>query len=340
MSSNPRRRPAREPQRRSADPSSGKRRPQRSDRAARNERARPSDRTARTGRPSRSDRPKFGDRPQRSERPARSDRPQRKDRAATGRPPRSDRPKYSDRPQRSERPARDRAATSGRPPRGDRPKFGDRPIRSDRTQRTEPARIDRETTGRPPRGGRPKFGDRPQRSERPARSADRAATKGRQPRTDRPKYGDRPSDGGRPSSSRRGPQQTRQRPAALEGSTEGERLQKVLARAGVASRRAAEQMMLAGRVWVDGRPATTLGMRVDPVRSRIEVDGQRVHVSTDHEYLLLNKPSGVVTTVRDPQGRPTVLDLVRTERRVYPVGRLDADTQGVLLLTDNGELTH
>ncbi len=98
--------------------------------------------------------------------------------------------------------------------------------------------------------------------------------------------------------------------------------------------------MLAGRVWVDGRPATTLGMRVDPTRSQIEVDGQRVHVSTDHEYILLNKPSGVVTTVSDPQGRPTVMDLIRSDRRVYPVGRLDADTQGVLLLTDDGELTH
>ena len=98
--------------------------------------------------------------------------------------------------------------------------------------------------------------------------------------------------------------------------------------------------MLAGRVWVDGRPATTLGMRVDPQRSQIEVDGQRVYVSDEHEYLLLNKPSGVVTTVRDPQGRQTVLDLIRSDRRVYPVGRLDADTQGVLLLTDDGELTH
>ena len=98
--------------------------------------------------------------------------------------------------------------------------------------------------------------------------------------------------------------------------------------------------MLAGRVWVDGRPATTLGMRVDPERSHIEVDGLRVHVSTEHEYLLLNKPSGVVTTVRDPQGRQTVMDLIRSDRRVYPVGRLDADTQGVLLLTDDGELTH
>lgn len=98
--------------------------------------------------------------------------------------------------------------------------------------------------------------------------------------------------------------------------------------------------MTAGRVWVDGRPATTLGMRVDPTRSKIEVDGGRIHLSPDHEYVLLNKPIDVVTTASDPQGRQTVLDLVRTKRRLYPVGRLDADTRGVLLLTDDGELTH
>jgi pseudouridine synthase len=114
----------------------------------------------------------------------------------------------------------------------------------------------------------------------------------------------------------------------------------VLAHAGVASRRAAEQMMLAGRVWVDGRAATTLGMRVDPQRSKIEVDGRRIHVSDDHDYFLLNKPEGYVTTVKDPQGRPTVIELVKSDKRLYPVGRLDVDTQGVLLLTDDGELTH
>ena len=114
----------------------------------------------------------------------------------------------------------------------------------------------------------------------------------------------------------------------------------MLAHAGVASRRAAEQMMLAGRVWVDGRPATTLGMRVDPARSKIEVDGRRVHLSTDHEYLLLNKPAGYVTTVSDLQGRPTVMELARSKRRLYPVGRLDLQTQGLLLLTDDGDLAH
>lgn len=103
-------------------------------------------------------------------------------------------------------------------------------------------------------------------------------------------------------------------------------------------------MMLAGRVWVDGAPATTLGMRVDPARARIEVDGRRVHVRDDDAYLVLNKPEGYVTTMRDPQGRATVMDLVSGAVpkgiRVFPVGRLDADTQGLLLLTSNGELAH
>jgi 23S rRNA pseudouridine2605 synthase len=118
----------------------------------------------------------------------------------------------------------------------------------------------------------------------------------------------------------------------------------VLAQAGVASRREAEQLMLAGRVWVDGAPATTLGMRVDPARARIEVDGRRVHVRDDNAYVVLNKPAGYVTTMRDPQGRPTVMDLLGTAApkgiRVFPVGRLDADTQGLLILTSDGELTH
>jgi pseudouridine synthase len=99
-------------------------------------------------------------------------------------------------------------------------------------------------------------------------------------------------------------------------------------------------MMRAGRVWVDGRPATVLGLRVDPERARIEVDGRRIHVARGRDYVLLNKPAGYVTTLRDTHGRPTVVDLVRAKNRVYPVGRLDADTQGLLLLTNDGELAH
>ncbi|MBI4729368.1 MAG: rRNA pseudouridine synthase, partial [Acidobacteria bacterium] len=90
----------------------------------------------------------------------------------------------------------------------------------------------------------------------------------------------------------------------------GERLQKVLAAAGVASRRASEELIVDGRVSVDGRVVTVLGTRVDPARARIEVDGERVAVSQEYDYVILNKPEGVLTTARDPQGRSTVLDLV------------------------------
>lgn len=121
---------------------------------------------------------------------------------------------------------------------------------------------------------------------------------------------------------------------------EGVRLQKVLAAAGVASRRAGEELIAAGRVAVDGRIVTELGTRVDPTRVRIEVNGVRVSVHPDHEYMVLNKPPEVITTARDPQGRRTVIDIARSRRRLFPVGRLDADTTGVLLLTDDGDLAH
>ena len=118
----------------------------------------------------------------------------------------------------------------------------------------------------------------------------------------------------------------------------GERLQKVLARAGIGSRRASEELIAAGRVTVDGEIAV-LGRRVDPDRDRIEVDGVRVLVGDDLVHYLLNKPAGTVTTASDPQGRPTVVQLVPSDPRVFPVGRLDADTEGLLLLTNDGELT-
>lgn len=121
---------------------------------------------------------------------------------------------------------------------------------------------------------------------------------------------------------------------------EGVRLQKVLASAGIASRRAAEAMITEGRVSVDGVIVVELGTRVNPSTARVEVDGERIGVRPGHEYVLLNKPEGAITTASDPQGRKTVLDLVRSKRRLFPVGRLDADTTGVLLLTDDGELAH
>jgi 23S rRNA pseudouridine2605 synthase len=118
-----------------------------------------------------------------------------------------------------------------------------------------------------------------------------------------------------------------------------ERVQKVLAAAGVGSRRACEELIAAGRVTVDGE-VVTLGAKADPTSQVITVDGERVHTNPDLVYLLLNKPQGIVTTVSDPQGRPTVMDLVPANPRVYPVGRLDLDTEGLLVLTNDGELAH
>jgi len=122
-------------------------------------------------------------------------------------------------------------------------------------------------------------------------------------------------------------------------SGEGERLQKVLARVGIGSRRVCEDLIAEGRVRVDGDIAV-LGRRVDPETALIEVDGAPVGVRPDLVHYVLNKPAGVVTTADDPQGRPTVVGLVPDEPRVFPVGRLDADTEGLLLLTNDGELAH
>ena len=118
-----------------------------------------------------------------------------------------------------------------------------------------------------------------------------------------------------------------------------ERLQKILSQAGVASRRASEQLMLEGRVTVNGQTIRELGTKADPSRDDIRVDGRRVKVAEHHRYLLLNKPRGYVTTRSDPQRRPTVIDLLRGVREyVYPVGRLDFDSEGLLLLTNDGDL--
>lgn len=120
---------------------------------------------------------------------------------------------------------------------------------------------------------------------------------------------------------------------------EGERLQKTLARAGYGSRRACELLIAGGRVTVDGRVAE-LGNRVDPETQIICVDGKMAPTSQSKVYFLLNKPDGVVTTAADPQGRTTVLDLVESPVRIFPVGRLDMNTEGLLILTNDGRLAH
>lgn len=127
-------------------------------------------------------------------------------------------------------------------------------------------------------------------------------------------------------------------PTPAEGPA-GERLQKVLAAAGVASRRQSEEYIDEGRVTVDGQVAV-LGRRVDPATAQIEIDGVPVSVAPDHVHYLVNKPIGVISTASDPHGRPTVVSLVPPDPRVYPVGRLDRDSEGLILLTNDGALTH
>jgi 23S rRNA pseudouridine2605 synthase len=118
-----------------------------------------------------------------------------------------------------------------------------------------------------------------------------------------------------------------------------ERLQKIIAAAGVASRRKAEELISSGRVTLNGQIVSELGTKADPDRDHIRVDGKLLHGAQQHVYVLLNKPKGVVTTVSDPQRRPTVMSLLRgVKARVYPIGRLDYASEGLLLLTNDGDL--
>jgi pseudouridine synthase len=117
------------------------------------------------------------------------------------------------------------------------------------------------------------------------------------------------------------------------------RLQKVLSQAGIASRRAAEKLIAEGRVTVNGKTVREMGTKADPAADDIRVDGRRIRSAERHRYILLNKPTGYVSTRSDPQRRPTVIDLLKGVREyVYPVGRLDYDTEGLLLLTNDGDL--
>src|ERR1700761_9220991 len=132
----------------------------------------------------------------------------------------------------------------------------------------------------------------------------------------------------------------------------GDRLQKILAQAGIASRRAAEQIILDGRVQVNGQTVTELGTRADATRDHIRVDGKLLHGPEATRYFMINKPRGYVTTLDDPEGRPTVMQLLGEDKqkkiigehsrfpRLYPVGRLDYLSEGLLLLTNDGDLAN
>ena len=120
-----------------------------------------------------------------------------------------------------------------------------------------------------------------------------------------------------------------------------ERLQKIIAAAGIASRRKAEELITAGRVLVNGQPVIELGAKADPERDHIRVDGRLLRGPERFSYYVLNKPKGYVSTVSDPENRPTVMDLVRQVKgRVYPIGRLDWASEGLLLLTNDGALAN
>ena len=133
------------------------------------------------------------------------------------------------------------------------------------------------------------------------------------------------------------------RPTPSETPADGVRLQKVLAAAGLGSRRRCEELMVSGQVEVNGEIVTQLGVRVDPLRDVIRVDGRRLPPPSDHAYVVVNKPRGVVSSMADEKGRPDLRSLVPSGEggaRLFHVGRLDTDTSGLLILTNDGDLAH
>ncbi len=171
----------------------------------------------------------------------------------------------------------------------------------------------------------------------PSRGPARPAVKSRSARPE--PRGPRPEPRG-PRPEPRSPASPARRPRSAPRPAEGDRLQKLLAHAGIASRRACEELILEGRVQVNGVTVTELGTKAHPFRDEITVDFVPIHREAP-VYLLMNKPKGYVTTVKDDEGRPTVMALLHgVTQRVYPVGRLDFQSEGLLLLTNDGELAH
>ena len=271
----------------------------------------------------RGDKPAWGDRPQRSDRPSYGDKPRFGDKPSFG-----DKPAWGDRPQRSDRPSY-----------GDKPRFGDKPAWGDRAQKSFGPRAEGDDR-RPPRqdsGDKPAWGDRPQRSDRPSYG-------------DKPRFGDKPAWGDRPQRGERGDKDYWDKKHAQRGkpryktaeefapSTDDMRLNRFLAHAGICSRREADALIADGMVTVNGKIITEMGFKVLPVDD-VRYAGERLK-SERKVYLLLNKPKGFITTVDDEKARKTVMDLVASacKERIYPVGRLDRGTTGVLMLTNDGAL--
>jgi len=198
-------------------------------------------------------------------------------------------------------------------------------------------------SGKPARSGKPRKTAAPSKPSKPSKPEQAAQPNASgQPARTGPRRGQARNGvpAGRPAAFR----DTRTKASGVQADVhdpDGVRLQKVLAQAGYGSRRACEQLIEAGRVEVDGVLARELGVRVDPKRQVLHVDGLRVQVDDSLVYLVLNKPLGVVSTMTDPQGRPNLGDYLadRTDR-LFHVGRLDIDTEGLILFTNDGELAH
>ncbi|MDR3617970.1 MAG: pseudouridine synthase [Paludisphaera borealis] len=215
----------------------------------------------------------------------------------------------------------------GKPPGG----YGKgKPARAAQGDRDQPR------PNRPPGPGRPPGAHRPPAPGRPP-GANRPPAPGRPPGPGRPQVANRPPAPGRPP----GPQGPQRKPGRAPGGAEkGERLQKILAHAGLGSRRACEEYILQGRVTVDGKVMRELGSRVDSEHATIAVDGEKIKLET-MVYYAVNKPKGYVSTNDDPAGRPRVVDLLsEVPERVYTVGRLDEESTGLMLLTNDGELAN
>ena len=281
----------------------------------------------------------FGDKSFKSERPA------------------EDRKPFGDKPFKSDRPAKDRKSFGDKPFKSDRPardrkSFGDKPFKSDRPTRDQKSFGDKPFKNDRPARDRKPFGDKPFRSERPAR--DRKPFGDKSFKSDRP-TGDRKSFGDKSSRSNQFSKRSSHdhgnwdsvehfksniRPRKPKKENSGLiRLNRYIANAGICSRRKADELIAAGVVSVNGEAVTELGLKVDPAKDIIRYNGETLK-REKMVYVLLNKPKDYITTTDDPQERKTVMSLVEksSNERIYPVGRLDRNTTGLLLMTNDGDL--